>query len=507
MAQVQIDEAAWKILTPVKHNITAMVPEMMTGATLTLFLLLGLILVRRSRGAKSTMPGPNFCLGIGPLITYIRFLWMGIGGASNYYNGKYGDLVRVWIKGEETLIISRPSAVCHVLKHAQYSGRFGSKYGLQCVGMHERGIIFNCNIDMWKKNRIYFTKALSGPGLQNAAALCAESTTRHLRSLHDVIAHQGHVNILNLFRCIILDVSNRLFLQVPIDEKDLVSKIQNYFDSWQMLLIKPNFFFKFRWMYKKYEDAAQELRSAIANLVEQKRKALLEAEKLDNTTDFASDLIFAQNHGEMTTEDVTQCILEMLIAGPDTMSVTLFFMLMLLAQHPEAEKEVVDEINTLTGDKQIQNGDLQNFKVLEMFINESLRFQPVVNFSMRQATEDNIIDGHFVKKGTNIILNIGLMQRGEFFVKPHEFNLENFQKTVPSRYFQPFGSGPRNCVGKFIAMFMMKAILVTILKQYSIQPAKGRSLENISKIHDLSIHPAEPDGMLEMIFIPRRLNE
>ncbi|KAG2470949.1 CP19A Aromatase, partial [Polypterus senegalus] len=464
MAQVQIDEAAWKILTPVKHNITAMVPEMMTGATLTLFLLLGLILVRRSRGAKSTMPGPNFCLGIGPLITYIRFLWMGIGGASNYYNGKYGDLVRVWIKGEETLIISRPSAVCHVLKHAQYSGRFGSKYGLQCVGMHERGIIFNCNIDMWKKNRIYFTK---GPGLQNAAALCAESTTRHLRSLHDVIAHQGHVNILNLFRCIILDVSNRLFLQVPIDE----------------------------------------LRSAIANLVEQKRKALLEAEKLDNTTDFASDLIFAQNHGEMTTEDVTQCILEMLIAGPDTMSVTLFFMLMLLAQHPEAEKEVVDEINTLTGDKQIQNGDLQNFKVLEMFINESLRFQPVVNFSMRQATEDNIIDGHFVKKGTNIILNIGLMQRGEFFVKPHEFNLENFQKTVPSRYFQPFGSGPRNCVGKFIAMFMMKAILVTILKQYSIQPAKGRSLENISKIHDLSIHPAEPDGMLEMIFIPRRLNE
>uniref|UniRef100_A0A8C4T3V6 aromatase n=2 Tax=Erpetoichthys calabaricus TaxID=27687 RepID=A0A8C4T3V6_ERPCA len=484
-----------------------MVPEMMTGTTLTLLLLLGLILVMRSRGAKSTMPGPNFCLGVGPLVTYIRFLWMGIGGASNYYNGKYGDLVRVWIKGEETLVISRPSAVCHVLKHARYSGRFGSKYGLQCVGMHERGIIFNCNIAMWKKNRIYFIKALSGPGLQNAAALCAESTTRYLRSLHDVIAHQGHVNILNLLRCIILDVSNRLFLQVPIDEKDLVSKIQNYFDSWQTLLLKPNFFFKFRWMYKKYEDAAQELQNAVANLVEQKRKALLEAEKLDNTTNFASDLIFAQSHGEMTTEDVTQCILEMLIAGPDTMSVTLFFMLMLLAQHPKAEKEVVDEINTLIGDKQIQNGDLLNLKVLETFINESLRFQPVVNFSMRQATEDDVIDGHFVKKGTNIILNIGRMQRGEFFVKPHEFKLENFQKTVPSRYFQPFGSGPRSCVGKFIAMFMMKAILVTILKQYSVQPAKGRSLENISKIHDLSFHPAEPDCMLEMIFIPRRLNE
>ncbi|XP_025775220.1 aromatase isoform X2 [Puma concolor] len=433
-----------EMLNPMHYNITSMMPEVMPVATMPILLLTGFLLLVWNYEDTSSIPGPGYCMGIGPLISHCRFLWMGIGSACNYYNKMYGEFMRVWICGEETLIISKSSSMVHVMKHSHYSSRFGSKLGLQCIGMHENGIIFNNNPTLWKAVRPFFTK-----------------------------------------------------------ESAIVVKIQGYFDAWQALLLKPDIFFKISWLYRKYEKSVKDLKDAMEILIEEKRHRISTAEKLEDCMDFATELIFAEKRGDLTKENVNQCILEMLIAAPDTMSVSVFFMLFLIAKHPKVEEAIMKEIQTVVGEREIRIDDMQKLKVVENFIYESMRYQPVVNLVMRKALQDDVIDGYPVKKGTNIILNIGRMHRLEFFPKPNEFTLENFAKNVPYRYFQPFGFGPRSCAGKYIAMVMLKVILVTLLRRFHVQTLQGECIENMQKKHGLSLHPDETGNLLEMVFTPR----
>nr|ADH29765.1 cytochrome P450 aromatase [Clarias gariepinus] len=492
----RFSQTVMEILLHGARNGTSPQQENPRGITLVLLLLcLVLLLAVWNRNEKKCcIPGPWFCLGLGPLLSYLRFIWMGIGTASNYYNEKYGDMVRVWICGEETLVLSRPSAVYHVLKHSQYTSRFGSKVGLQCLGMHEQGIIFNSNVALWKKVRSYFAKALTGPGLQRTLKICTTSANTHTWM---ICLSCGRAGTGERPEPAALHCGGHLQPPVPgCATKRTKPAVQNP----QVLrhvadgLDQTGHLFQAEVAPRQTQARCSGTSRRLCDLLNRNE---LNCSRLKNsTTCFTEELIFAQSHGELTAENVGQCVLEMVIAAPDTLSISVFFMLLLLKQDTEVERRILTEIHTVLGEAELQHSHLPQLTFWSVslwlcaFTVVDSACAALTMMSLRATGTER--DKHHP--------DVGRMHRSEFFPNPQSSASNNFNKLVPSRFFQPFGSGPRFLCW-YTSPWCDEGHLGVGVVSFLRVSWESCTVENIAHTNDLSQQPVE--DTLSVRFIPR----
>ena len=127
-----------------------------------------------------------------------------------------------------------------------------------------------------------------------------------------------------------------------------------------------------------------------------------------------------------------------------------------------------------SGDRdEVTREDIQELKLLSMFIKESMRMYPVVTSVNKVSTKPLVVDGYTIPTGT--LLNVGIHQvhyLEEFWPEPDRFNpyrfsAENIDKINPFAYI-PFSAGARNCIGQKFAIQEMQIVLALILKKFRI---------------------------------------
>jgi cytochrome P450 len=192
-------------------------------------------------------------------------------------------------------------------------------------------------------------------------------------------------------------------------------------------------------------------------------------------------LVAADQPGSgMSDDDVAGNVFTMLLAGEDTTATSLSWMLDLLWRHPQALRRARDEVDRVLGARaSLQDwtpDDLAQLDWLEACIHESMRLKPVGPFNVVEALQDTVVGDVGVRRGTPVLL---LMRhdtvREEVFARADEFLPQRWlpegSDLTPAharKLSMPFGSGPRICPGRFLALLEIKLAAAMLLSQFDI---------------------------------------
>nr|CAB3235809.1 cytochrome P450 CYP3-like member 3 [Phallusia mammillata] len=174
----------------------------------------------------------------------------------------------------------------------------------------------------------------------------------------------------------------------------------------------------------------------------------------------------------LTRNEIVGNSILMILAGFETTGNTMLFVIYNLANYKDAQERARQEVKK---DVEKHGGltyeVMSGLKYLTQCINETLRIYPAVVRNSRYCEKEITINGVTIPAGCHVdIPNYGFGRDEEYWDEPLKFKperMEDMSKINPI-VFQPFGAGPRNCIGMRFALIEMKMAISKILLNFEV---------------------------------------
>lgn len=401
---------------------------------------------------------------------------------------EFGPMFRLEVFGNPIVIVSDAPTVQAVLKERPEVFRRSGSLKTIMQELDIRGVI-TAEGDAWRKQRKLVMSGLSAEVIRNFFPTMRFMTERMMDRWKHRLAQGLPVDLRRDLKAMALDVIVGIAMGHDIDAvNDEGGPLQRSIDAiFQRLGQRTTAAFPY-WRHVRLpvdraaDRASAQIAASVQGFVRDARARMAQQRQLHEKPGNMLEAMIAAAEDPasgFTDEELMDNAVLSVIGGEDTTANSIAWMLHLLAQHPAAAAALTAEVDAVLGeDTLIRDWELmKRFDYLEATFSEAQRLRSVAPYVGVTSNIDCVVSDTLIPKNTAIVVATAGegLDEGQF-PDPAAFSPERWifeqrppRERDPARKLFPFGSGPRLCPGRFLALTEITMVVSMILRNFELE--------------------------------------
>jgi cytochrome P450 len=406
------------------------------------------------------------------LVAQLRHLRRDLLGCLLDWRARYGDVIKVPLTRPRIYQISHPDDIKHVLvsNALNYEKTGGLMRGRTLFG---RGLLTSEEPLHTRQRRIIqpsLHRQRVASFIQVMTDVVAErlETWKNGQAL-DMVSEMTHVTLTIIGK-------SMLSSDLSADTGELTRALTMCLRYLQgsSVIILPDWIQRSR--HRAYRSAVTQIDELIYRLIAERRAAV---ERPDDLLTLLLESRY-DDGSRMSDEQIRDEIVTIFLAGHETTANALSWTWYLLSQHPDADRYLRQEIDSVLGDRPPRAEDLAGLRYTSSVIAEAMRLYPPAWIVARRAMDaDTLPTGARIPKRADVVIIVYVVHRNpRYFPDPERFDPERFLRagpeSLPAHAYLPFGAGRRGCVGESFAKTEAAVLTAMIAQKFRLHLEPGQ---------------------------------
>ncbi len=427
----------------------------------------------------------------------------------------YGPMYTFRIGRKPVLVVTEPTLVNDIMR--QRPDGFRRLNTIEPV-LQEIGVngVFSAEGANWRRQRQLVMQALDTKHLRQFFPALRTVTERLQHRWEHAAATQACVDVQKDLMRYTVDVTTNLAFGYDMNTLEQEDDVVQHHLEKIFPMISRRIFAPFPyWRYVKLpsdralDKALVEVRKVITGFITHSREQLAQHPALaQHPTNLLEAMLAARDEGDaqFSEDEIFGNVFTMLLAGEDTTANTLAWVMHFMTEHPDVQRKMQAEADAVLGATTVLDDyhDARKLDYIEAVAHETMRLKPVAPLLGFETNRAVTVGGvQLPPEASVIVLQRPSVLDERNFPQALSFNPDRWLSSDDSRNvahhkgFIPFGSGPRLCPGRSLALLEMQTALAMVCRNFDL--AKVPQTQPVGELFAFTMMPTN----LAVTFSPR----